>query len=197
MTAGHGIIHNEFHSTDFAKTGGTLEMMQLWVNLPSAVKLTPAKYQSILNKEIPEVNLEGNAGAVRVIAGMFNGVKGTASTFSPINLWDVSLTPNQTVEFATVEGHTTIIFCRTGSVILNPTGSSTAGSSSALKPAQIGILSRTGDKISLASGTEGSHFMVLDGQPINEPIAARGPFVMNTDAELRQAVNDYQNGLMG
>lgn len=197
MTAGHGIIHNEFHSADFAKTGGTLEMMQLWVNLPAAVKLTPAKYQSILKKEIPEVSLGANVGAVRVIAGAFNGVRGTASTFTPINLWDVSLTPNQTVEFTTVEGHTTIIFCRTGSVILNPSDSMTAASSSGLKPAQIGILSRIGNKISLASGMEGSHFMVLDGEPINESIAARGPFVMNTDAELRQAANDYQNGLMG
>ena len=140
------------------------------------------------------VSLGDGVGSVRIIAGVFDGVKGTASTFSPINLWDISLTANQTVEFSTVEGHTTIIFCRTGSIKVNPSSKS---ASSPIKSAQIAILTREGDKISVASLEEGANFMVLDGQPINEPIAARGPFVMNTEAELRQAVSDYQNGLMG
>ena len=158
------------------------------------MKLTPAKYQPIGSKEIPVVDLGDSIGNVRIISGSFDGVKGVASTHTPINLWDVKLNPNKTVEFTTVEGHTSIIFCRTGAVTINPESSS---SSSPVLPAQIAVLTRNGNKISLASGPEGTHFMVLDGEPINEPIAARGPFVMNTDAELRQAASDYNNGLMG
>jgi hypothetical protein len=129
---------------------------------------------------------------VRVIAGSFNGVQGTASTFTPINLWDVSLAANQSMDLATIEGHTTIIFCRTGSLRVNP-----EVNTASIKSAQIAILSREGNTIRLESGTEGVQFMVLDGEPIKEPIAARGPFVMNTDAELRQAIADYQAGRMG
>mmetsp|Transcript_18043 Transcript_18043/g.17365 ORF Transcript_18043/g.17365 Transcript_18043/m.17365 type:complete len:269 (-) Transcript_18043:678-1484(-) len=187
MTAGRGIIHNEYHSTEFAKSGGTMEMMQLWVNLPAAHKLSPPKYQSILKDEIPTVQLDGNAGTVRVIAGDFHGTKGRASTFTPVNLWDINLTPNQIVNLSTVEGHTTIIFCRTGSV---KAGTSTT----AITSAQIALLTREGNGIRLESGEKGVNLMVLDGQPIKEPIAARGPFVMNTDTELRQAMQDYQNG---
>lgn len=129
---------------------------------------------------------------VRVIAGSFNGVQGTASTFTPINLWDVSLAANQSIDLATVEGHTTIIFCRSGALRVNPEANTVS-----IKSAQIAILGREGNTIRLESGTEGAMFMVLDGEPIKEPIAARGPFVMNTDAELRQAIADYQAGRMG
>jgi hypothetical protein len=119
-----------------------MEMMQIWVNLPAAQKLSPPKYQPILKDEIPTVQLDGNAGNVRVIAGDFHGTKGTASTFTPINLWDVVLAPNQTVNLKTVEGHTTIIFCRTGSV---KAGSSTTSITSA----QIALLTREGNSIIL------------------------------------------------
>lgn len=107
-------------------------------------------------------------------------------------MWDVSLAANQSIDLPTIEGHTTIIFCRSGSLRVNP-----ESNSSSIKSAQIAILSREGDTIRLESGTEIVQFMVLDGEPIKEPIAARGPFVMNTDAELRQAIADYQAGRMG
>ena len=160
------------------------------VNLPAAFKLTPAKYQEIKSGDIPVVNVGG--ATVRVIAGNFNGVKGTASTFSPINVWDVTLSPNESMDLATVDGHTSIVFCRSGSLKINP-----EVNTALIKSAQIAILTRVGNTIRLEGGTEGAHFMILDGAPIKEPIAARGPFVMNTDAELRQAVSDYNAGLMG
>ena len=160
------------------------------VNLPAASKLTPAKYQEIKTGDIPVVAV-GNT-SVRVIAGTFNGVKGTASTFTPINLWDVNLSPNESMELATVEGHTSIVFCRNGSLKINPEVNTIP-----IKSAQIAILTREGNTIRLEGGAEGANFMILDGAPIKEPIAARGPFVMNTEEELRQAMADYRNGLMG
>jgi quercetin 2,3-dioxygenase len=190
MTAGRGIIHEEYHSTKFASTGGLFEMCQIWVNLPAEHKMTAPRYQAITNSDIPEVNLDGGAGSVRIISGEFNGVKGKAMTFSPVNLWQVTLTPNQTVDLTTVEGHNSIVFCRTGSV--------RAGTSDeSLKPAQIALLSREGDSIRLRSAEDGASILILDGQPLNEPIAAHGPFVMNTQAEIRQAFLDFQNGKMG
>lgn len=138
------------------------------------------------------MSIGNDVATVRVISGSFNGVQGTASTFTPINLWDVSLAANQSMDLATTEGHTTIVFCRTGSLRVNP-----EANTAPIKSAQIAILSREGNTIRLESGTEGVKFMILDGEPIKEPIAARGPFVMNTDAELRQAIADYQAGRMG
>jgi quercetin 2,3-dioxygenase len=190
MTAGRGIIHEEYHSRKFASTGGIFEMCQIWVNLPSEHKMTAPRYQAITNADIPEVSLGTGAGTVRVISGDFNGVKGTAMTFSPVNLWQVILNPNQTVDLTTREGHNSIVFCRSGSV-------KAGASDQPLKPAQIALLSLEGNSIRLSSLAEGAVVLILDGQPLNEPIAARGPFVMNTNAELQQAFFDYQSGRMG
>jgi redox-sensitive bicupin YhaK (pirin superfamily) len=188
MTAGHGIIHEEYHSTNFAQTGGVLEMCQIWVNLPAKDKLTPPKYQPILKNEIPEVVLPNGAGWVKVISGNFKGTKGPASTFSPVNLWQVKLEPKVEIDLTTKDGHNTLVFCRSGSVKV-------AGAD--LMPSQIVLLSTQGDGVRLRSGEEISDLMILDGQPLNEPIAARGPFVMNTEAELQQAIIDYRTGKMG
>lgn len=188
MTAGHGIIHEEYHSTNFARTGGMLEMCQIWVNLPAKDKLTPPKYQPILKNEIPEVVLPNGAGWVKVISGNFKGTKGPASTFSPVNLWQVKLEPKVEIDLTTKDGHNTLVFCRSGSVKV-------AGAD--LMPSQIVLLSTQGDGVRLRSGEEMSDLMILDGQPLNEPIAARGPFVMNTEAELQQAIIDYRTGKMG
>jgi redox-sensitive bicupin YhaK (pirin superfamily) len=190
MTAGHGIIHEEYHSTNFARTGGVFEMCQIWVNLPAKDKLTPPKYQPILKDDIPQVNLADGAGWVRVVAGDFNGTSGPASTFSPINIWHVHLEPGVEMDLKTKNGHNSIVFCRSGSVQVGD-------STEILKPSQIAMLSLEGDGIRLRSKDEGSVLLILDGQPLNEPIAARGPFVMNTEAELREAVIDYQTGKMG
>jgi hypothetical protein len=194
MTAGHGIIHEEYHSTNFARAGGTLEMCQLWVNLPAEHKLTPPKYQAILKEDIPQVplgDIGATAGWVRVIAGEYRGTRGPASTFTPINLWHVKLEPNVEVDLITKEGHNTIVFCQSGSVQVGESATEI------MKSSQISILSIQGDTIRLRSKEQGSSLMILDGKPLNEPIAARGPFVMNTDAELRQAMIDYQTGKMG
>ena len=160
--------------------------------MPAALKLSPAKYQEIKKKDIPSVEIGNGVATVRIIAGSFNDVQGAASTHTPINLWDVSLAANQSMDMRTTEGHTSIIFCRTGSLQVNP-----ETNTQMIKSAQIVLLAREGNTIRLSGGSEGAHFMVLDGAPINEPIAARGPFVMNTQAELRQAAADYQAGLMG
>lgn len=191
MTAAHGIIHEEYHSKEFARTGGTFEMCQIWVNLPAKHKLSPPKYQAIVNADMPQIDLENNAGWVRVIAGDFNGTKGPASTFSPINLWHVNLAPQQSVDLKTIDGHNTIVFCRSGTVQVG------ADSTETMKPAQIALMSLDGDGIRIRTQDEGAVLMILDGQPLNEPIAARGPFVMNTEAELKQAMMDYSHGKMG
>ena len=190
MTAAHGIIHEEYHSKEFARTGGTFEMCQLWVNLPASQKLSPPKYQAITNEDIPQVSLPNDAGWVRVIAGDFNGTKGKASTFTPINLWHVKLEAQQSVDLKTVDGHNSIVFCRSGTVQVGD-------STETMKPAQIALLSLAGDGIRIRSLDEGCVLMILDGLPLNEPIAARGPFVMNTEEELRQAMVDYSQGKMG
>jgi hypothetical protein len=187
MTAGHGIIHEEYHSTNFAQTGGVLEMFQIWVNLPAKDKPTPPKYQPILKNKIPEVVLPNRAGWVRVVSGNFKGTTGPASTFSPVNLWQVKLEPKVEIDLTTKDGHNTLVFCRSGSVEV-------AGAD--LMPSQIVLLSTQGDGVRLRSGEEMSNLMILDGQLLNEPIAARGPFVMNTEAEL-QVMIDYHTGKMG
>mmetsp|Transcript_15525 Transcript_15525/g.22129 ORF Transcript_15525/g.22129 Transcript_15525/m.22129 type:complete len:297 (+) Transcript_15525:194-1084(+) len=188
MTAGHGIIHEEFHSKKFGQTGGVFEFCQLWVNLPKKDKLTPPKYQPILKQDIPQVSLADNAGWVRVIAGEYNESKGPASTFSPVNLWHVKLEPNVLIDLKTKDGHNTMVFCQSGSVQVGD---------ASIKNAQIAMLSLDGDSIRLRSKDEGSVLMILDGQPLNEPIAARGPFVMNTERELQEAMLDYRSGKMG
>jgi redox-sensitive bicupin YhaK (pirin superfamily) len=189
MTAGHGIIHEEYHSRNFALTGGVLEMCQIWVNLPAKHKLTPPKYQPILKDEIPQVLLPNGAGWVKVIAGNFHGTKGPASTFSPVNLWQVKLEPKVEVDLITKGGHNTIVFCQSGSLQVGD-------AAEILEPSQIALLSRQGDGIRIRSGEEAAALMILDGQPLNEPIAAQGPFVMNTEAELNQAMMDYRSGKM-
>ena len=190
MTAAHGVVHEEYHSTNFAKVGGVMEMYQIWVNLPANQKLSPPKYQPLLKNSIPIVTLDDNAGSVRVISGSLNGVDGVAETFSPINVWDVTIEANKTVELQTIDGYNTIVFCRTGSVKVG-------NSSVLLKSTQMCLLSSDGDGIKLETLGEGANIMILDGKPLDEPIAARGPFVMNTEKELGQANIDYQNGLMG
>lgn len=209
MTAAKGIIHEEFHSTKFAKEGGMFEMCQLWVNLPSSKKMTEPRYQPILNKDIPKVALpsvsssssvsseeekvcspaEDNDGWVRIIAGDFRGNKGPAMTFTPINLWDVGLTKkDREYELDFVEGHNTVLFVRRGSVEIQ---------GKALGLADVAIMEKAGTKLTVKSTMEDTSLLILSGEPIDEPIAARGPFVMNTYGELAEAMQDYQMGRNG
>jgi len=195
MTAGRGIVHNEFHSTSFAKSGGTLEMCQLWVNLPKQDKMTPPSYQAILNSEIAEVPLSVDDpdmahGKVRIIAGNCCGTRGPARTFTPIDMWDVRLTTEgHGVEFELPAGHNTLIFVRKGSVRVGEDG--------VVSPQGMVQLELAGTQVRLSALVPDTQLLLLSGEPIEEPIAARGPFVMNTQAEIAQAAQDYRSGMLG
>jgi quercetin 2,3-dioxygenase len=188
MTAAGGILHEEFHSEAFAKSGGTMEMVQLWVNLPAKHKNAPAGYQTLHNADLPSVDLPGNAGRVRVIAGDYHGHKGPARTFTPIDLWDVRLTKGKSVELALPEGHTVALAVLHGSVQVNGTQTANA--------AQLVVLDRNGSTFMLTAKSDAT-VLVLGGEPIGEPVAAHGPFVMNTIGEIKQAMLDYNNGKFG
>jgi redox-sensitive bicupin YhaK (pirin superfamily) len=188
MTAGSGIVHEEFHGENYRKTGGPFEMVQLWVNLPKKDKMTLPGYQGILSKEIPEVELKDQAGTVRVIAGEFGSSKGPARTFSPMNVWDVRLNSGKRSRFSVPDGYTTAFLVLEGEVQL------TSGES--IKTGEMGVLDRTGNEFELAAQSK-SKLLFLIGKPLNEPVVGHGPFVMNTEAEIHQAFIDYESGKMG
>ncbi|KRB93574.1 quercetin 2,3-dioxygenase [Noviherbaspirillum sp. Root189] len=185
MTAGAGILHEEYHASAFAKTGGPFRMVQLWVNLPAKDKLTPGGYQGIVSTDIPVVDLPNGSGKGRVIAGELLGAKGPAKTFTPINMWDLRLVRNADLTLDLPEGHTAMLVVLTGHVTLN--GSQDAGE------AEMVMLSREGSDVAIHTDGD-AMVLVLTGEPIDEPIVGHGPFVMNTEAEIRQAFDDFKNG---
>lgn len=188
MTAASGIIHEEFHSERFTRDGGTMEMMQLWVNLPARHKMEAPGYQTLLEREIPSVPLAGDAGTVRVIAGAFGGFRGPARTFTPINVWDLRLKAGRTAAFATPEGHTTAIVPMHGRVVVND--SQPAGE------AQLALLTRVGGDFTVTVATDAT-VLLLSGEPLNEPVVGYGPFVMTSEREIAEAIRDYQGGRFG
>ena len=188
MTAASGVVHEEFHEKAFAKKGGTLHAIQLWVNLPRASKMAAPGYQTILNADIPAVALEGGAGRLRVIAGSFEGHAGPARTFTPVELYDLELKAGRTVALTFPEGHNASLFILQGRASAN--GSQAAGE------AELIVCRRTGSQV-VVEAREDTRLLVMSGEPIEEPIARYGPFVMNTREELVQAVQDYQAGKMG
>jgi redox-sensitive bicupin YhaK (pirin superfamily) len=188
MTAASGIVHEELHEKEFAKQGGTLHAIQLWVNLPRTSKMSAPGYQTILNAEIPSIDLDGGAGRLRVIAGSFLGHKGPAHTFTPVELYDLQLKAGRRVALALPEGHNTAIFVLQGRASVN--GSEEAGE------AELIVCKHEGSQVTVEA-QESSRLLVMAGEPIQEPIARYGPFVMNTKAELVEAVNDYNAGKMG
>ena len=187
MTAASGIVHEELHEKGFAKHGGTLEGIQLWVNLPRAFKMSNPGYQTLVNDDIPAMDL-GGGGRLRVIAGEFRGVKGPARTFSPIHLYDLRLKAGHQIELLLPEGFNTSVFVLNGRVAIN--------GSSAAQEAEIALFRQEGERLILEA-KEDATVLVMSGEPIEEPIARYGPFVMNTKEELVQAVQDYQAGRMG
>lgn len=188
MTAGNGIVHEEFHSNEFVRQGGTLEMVQLWVNLRAKDKSARPGYQTLLKGDIPTAPLPENSGTVRVIAGEYGGNKGPARTFTRINLWDVKLLSGHSVELPLPEGDTTALLVLSGEVLINDKSSAKEG--------DLAVFAREGGRIQVA-GSSDATLLVLSGEPIDEPVAAYGPFVMNTQAEIQQAFADYQLGRMG
>jgi quercetin 2,3-dioxygenase len=186
MTAGNGIVHQEFHSQDFTRTGGTLQMVQLWVNLRAKDKSAKAGYQTLLKAQIPEVALPEDAGTVRVIAGEFDGRKGPAKTFTPINVWDVILRAGKAAELPLPDGHTTTFLVLSGQIEVD---GKKAGEG------DLAIFARNGDGITVKAQSD-AKLLVMDGEPIAEPVVGQGPFVMNSRAEIEQAFEDYQLGRM-
>ncbi|MBX3335779.1 MAG: pirin family protein [Nitrospira sp.] len=196
MTAASGVVHEEMHEKEWAAKGGVFHAIQLWVNLPRAHKMSIPGYQTLLKADIPVVELAGGAGQLRVIAGEFRGIsetmprgiKGPAKTFTPVHLYDVRLKAGHATEIAIPTGFNTAVFVLQGGVSVN--GSGRAGE------AELVQLDNSGERVTMKA-TDDTVLLVLSGEPINEPIARYGPFVMNTKTELVQAVNDYQAGKMG
>lgn len=187
MTAASGVVHEEKHEKEFTKRGGTLEVAQLWVNLPKAYKMIAPRYQELLKEQIPVVPV-GNNSKVRVIAGAFNGQQGPAHTFTPINLLDVKLAAGDTVNLHLPEGYNTGIVLLHGEVNYN--GTHTAQS------VEIAMFDTAGEDITVTAISDAT-LLVLNGQPIDEPIFAYGPFLMNTQQEIMEAIDDYNAGKMG
>ncbi len=185
MTAGRGILHEEMHGMDFTRKGGTLEMIQLWVNLPAQHKMTAPGYQEILAGNIPRIVFENNAGHMRLIAGSYGDQNGAAKTFTPVNLWDMKITAGKIVRLNVPEGHNTMLLTLSGKVRVND--------DETLATKELGYLTQEGDTISL-HGEEDSLVLLMSGTPIDEPIVGRGPFVMNTMKEISDAMTDYALG---
>jgi redox-sensitive bicupin YhaK (pirin superfamily) len=185
MTAGSGIIHEEYHGDDFARSGGPFEMIQLWVNLPARDKMTAPGYQGITRDRIPEVPLADDAGIVRVIAGEYANRRGPARTYTPMNVWDVRLKGGGKTVFTLPEGHTTAVFVLHGAVSL--------GDEQAIRPAELAVMERAGTRLVLEA-LQDTTLLLLNGEPLEEPVIGYGPFVMNSREEIDQAIADYNQG---
>jgi len=188
MTAGAGILHKEFHSPAFTESGGPLEMVQLWVNLPAKDKMTRPAYQGITSGQIPSVALPDETGHVRVIAGRYGETSGPARTFSPMNVWDIRLKAGANTTLNLPEGWSTGVVVLHGTVQIN--GSEVA------READLVILAQEGTDLHLEANTD-AVVLLLNGEPIDEPIVGHGPFVMNTTEEIQEAIRDFQSGRFG
>ena len=188
MTAASGILHEEFHSEGFAKSGGTLEMVQLWVNLPAKDKMADASYQTILDGDIPLVELKDGAGSLRLIAGEFDGHTGPARTFTPIDVWDLRLKGGKSLTLDLHEGRNTALVVLRGTVQVNGL--------ELVREGQLALFERDGHQLSLEANND-AVVLLLSGEPIDEPIVGHGPFVMNSEQEIHQAFADFQSGRFG
>lgn len=188
MTAASGVLHEEKHSRDFSRQGGTLHMVQLWVNLKAKDKMSPPRYQTLLDRDIPVSTLPDGAGTLRVIAGEFDGTKGPARTWTPMQVWDLRLKAEHRLELDSPNGNTTIAAVLSGRAVFN--GETEAGEE------DLALFDRKGTGIEVTAKSD-AMLLILSGQPIEEPIVGQGPFVMNSETEIRQAYVDFANGRMG
>lgn len=188
MTAAAGVVHEELHEREFTKNGGVFEMVQLWVNLPAAFKMSAPRYQGIAAAQIPAVDL-GFGSEARVIAGELDGVKGPARTYTPLNVLDLRLKGGTRTELSLPSGHQAGLVLLRGGIVVN-------GTTAISGIAMMGLLGSDGNGVTIEAGQD-SVVLALSGEPIGEPVASRGPFVMNTEAELREAMEDYRAGKMG
>lgn len=188
MTAASGILHEEYHSPAFAKKGGNFEMVQLWVNLPAKDKSAKPGYQTLLSADIPTVELPGGAGSLRVIAGAYGDANGPARTFTKLNMWDVALMRDKSAKLDVPEGQTLSVLVLKGTIEID--------GREIVREAQTVILGRDGGGVTLEANGE-AKLLVLTGEPIDEPVVAHGPFVMNSVGEIKQAMLEFQSGKFG
>ncbi|MFJ3076924.1 pirin family protein [Pseudomonas sp. NPDC087029] len=188
MTAANGIIHEEFHAPSFAKSGGTLEMVQLWVNLPARDKRAAAGYQTLLDADIPVISLQDDAGSLRVIAGSYAGQPGPARTFTAMDVWDMRLRAGAQLQLPVAAGRNAALVVLNGKLRVN--GERDAG------PASLVLLDRAGEGVALQV-LEDTSVLLLSGEPIDEPIVGYGPFVMNSQAEIAESFDDFHAGRFG
>jgi len=188
MTAGAGILHKEFHETEFSKKGGLLHGAQLWVNLPAKDKSTPPAYQDIRSSKIPEITLPNGQGKIRIIAGEMNTVKGPANTFTRINIFDAHANAHADFDFDVTEGDNTAVLVLKGTVLIND--------DKTVREGDLLIFEQAGNRIHVQTNNE-THLLLLSGEPITEPVAAYGPFVMNTQQEIIAAIDDFNAGKFG
>ncbi len=188
MTAGSGILHEEFHSERYSREGGPFEVVQLWVNLPARDKMVAPGYQGILDADIPVLPLPEGAGQVRVIAGDYAGKAGPARTFTPMNVLDVRLAAGKAVELPQPEGWSTLLVVLAGTVELN--------GSEVVRAAEMATLSTAGSEVRIEANAD-AKFLLLSGEPIDEPVVGHGPFVMNTQAQIAEAIRDFNAGKFG
>ncbi len=189
MTAASGVVHEELHEPEWAKQGGTFQAIQLWVNLPAKFKMSAPRYQTLVKADIPTVSLEDAGGEVRVIAGEFKGARGPAQTVTPVELLDVRLHAGGHAELVLPAGHHAGVFVLSGEIKVNGTVEA--------REAELVVLDLKGDRVRIQAVGGDALILVMAGEPIREPIARYGPFVMNTRQELVQAVDDYRAGKMG
>jgi len=185
MTAGAGIVHEEFHSKRFSESGGTLDMVQLWVNLPAKHKMAAPGYQALLSRDIPVVDLPEGAGHVRIIAGEHEGIAGPARTFTPMDVWDVRLVVDGGARFRFPEGRTVALAILKGAVRVN--------GGEIVREAQLVALSRKEGDVLVEADSEAT-VLLLSGEPLNEPIVGHGPFVMNSTRQIFEAMDDFNKG---
>jgi redox-sensitive bicupin YhaK (pirin superfamily) len=188
MTAASGVLHKEYHEEEWSKKGGDFQMVQLWVNLPKKDKMSPPKYQAIKREELKHFDLENKGGTIEVIAGEYKGVQGTASTFTPINMFNARLNAGGKASFEFPEQYNTTLLVLEGSVTVN--------GKEAVATDHLVLFENKGEVFEVEAN-ENAVVLVLSGEPLNEPIAAHGPFVMNTKEELLEAFNDFNQGKFG
>ncbi|MDN3587344.1 pirin family protein [Pedobacter aquatilis] len=188
MTAGAGILHKEYHEAEYSLNGGPFQMVQLWVNLPAQNKMSQPKYQAIKQADMPVFNLPDGGGKIEIIAGNYKGIKGSADTFTPIEVYNARLNKNGKAEFIFPKKHNIGLMIIEGSIIVNEQENAKADS--------FIYFENEGESISIEA-IENSIILVLSGLPINEPIHQYGPFLMNTEAEIHQAIADYNQGKFG
>jgi quercetin 2,3-dioxygenase len=188
MTAASGVLHKEYHEKEFAKNGGLFQMVQLWVNLPKKDKMSVPKYQEIQNQKMGKYFLNDEKGVVEIIAGNFNNIKGAAETFTPLEMYNARLKKSAKINFHFPENFNTGFLIIEGKIKVNETHEANTD--------HFVLFKNDGEEI-MIEATEDAVVLVLSGEPIDEPVAAYGPFVMNTQDELIQAVHDFNNGKFG